>query len=997
MADQFILTITEHRYLGWILVPALSERTNQAFITIKEQASVQLIGHEGYDFTEAQQKVIKRFEKYSDHNLMCTFSKESAVTEFYNRLTPERFDQRIRPYLEDQLKAIVKLAMVNEIPIYQRNPGYLNLYESERIEIVAGEVDAVFNFEKNDTSFNYFLTIHHKDAVISLLNKEIIVLVNDPGIVLINQQLFWFNDTYAKKLMPFSQRKSISIPPTSLARYLETFVLNAIRNQTVILKGIDIEHVDSTGTAHLFLEEDLTGNPILTLRFKYGIKYFDMQNRSVKEVAFSKEGDEYKFLRFERNKNEEDKILAELSHRGIRAYKPGEFKLPDYTDDNTENLYLLVEWINRNSELLENNRIELHQEHYTQRFFSSDLHIDTQFTDDNDWFELRGYVFFGDFKIAFVLLRNYIVSGTREYILPDGRIAILPLEWFAKYRELFKFAASKGENLRLDKHHFNLLLNSDIEAADVDKIRAAYDFTSTQDVELPKGINAQLRSYQKTGFEWMLHLRNKGFGGCLADDMGLGKTLQTLTVIQKIYEEAAEQASHLDTIEIDTNEEDEKLLEEAVLQDMTSTEIITRPNLKQIQKLPASIIVMPKSLLYNWANEIHKFCPDLLLYIYGGNRRVKTKDIGRIFRHYNIILTSYGLIRNDLEFLGNYEFHYLILDESHFIKNPSSKAYQAVMDIKAKHRLAITGTPIENSLQDLWAQFNFINPGLLGSRNYFQQHFVIPITKFEDEERQAKLQKLISPFILRRTKDEVAKDLPPLTEQIMYCEMTDEQKAMYKREKSSIRNKILENFAAASADKSMFMALKGLMRLRLMANHPILVDSTYKDESGKFDRIIRNLANLRAENHKVLIFSSFVRHLHLLRDYFKANGWDYSILTGETVDRERAVREFQEQPSKTAFLISLKAGGVGLNLTEADYVFILDPWWNPAAELQAINRAHRIGQNKKVMVYRFITTDTVEEKILKLQDKKTKLAETFIQSNNPLRHINQEEIEELFK
>ena len=231
----------------------------------------------------------------------------------------------------------------------------------------------------------------------------------------------------------------------------------------------------------------------------------------------------------------------------------------------------------------------------------------------------------------------------------------------------------------------------------------------------------------------------------------------------------------------------------------------------------------------------------------------------------------------------------------------------------------------------------------------------------------------------------------------MYCEMTDEQNSLYVKEKSSIRNKLLANLTAVNNDKSMFMALKGLMRLRLIANHPVLVEHGYKHESGKFDRIIRNLANLKAEKHKVLVFSSFVKHLHLLRNYFDANGWDYSLLTGETVDRERAVREFQEDENKTVFLISLKAGGVGLNLTKADYVFILDPWWNPAAELQAINRSHRIGQDKKVMVYRFISPETVEEKILKLQEKKSKLAQTFVQSNNPLHNIDPEELEELFK
>ena len=695
MRDKFILTITEHRYLGWILVPVLIERNNQSFITIKEQASVQLFNHEGYDFTEGQKKIIKSFEKISDHNLMTRFSTEKVVADFYNKTSAETFEERLRPYVESQLKAIIHQAIVNKEPIYNRPPGYQNLYESDRIEIISSNVNAVFNFEKSEENFKYYLTINYQDKILSLLNKNIITLVNKPGIVINGHQLFSFTDVDAKKLMPFTQKKHIEIPPSSLERYMESFVLNAIRNQQTNLKGIAVEHINPTGTAHLFLEEDLEGDPILVLKFKYGKKYFDMKSTSIKEVSFVKEDKNYKFLRFERNKADENKILSQLNQRGLRAFEPGVFKLPDYVNGSTENLYLLVEWINRNTDLIEGENIEIHQKHYEQNFYSDDIRLDTQFKDDNDWFELHGFVYFGGFKIPFVNLRKYIISGTREFTLPNGIIAILPIEWFAKYRELFKFAEDKAGKLRLGKHHFNLLLNSDIQSVDMDKIRAAYDFNPSAELSLPHNMNAQLRAYQKVGYSWMTHLQKNGFGGCLADDMGLGKTLQTLTMLQKIYQEAEEMAGYSEEIDIETNQETEELLNDAIQQDMAGESEISRPSPKKIQKLPATLIIMPKSLLHNWANEIRKFCPDLLLYIYGGNRRLKTKEIGKIFRHYNIVLTSYGLMRNDIVYLENYEFQYLILDESHFIKNPSSKAYQAVMDVKAKHRLAISGTPIE--------------------------------------------------------------------------------------------------------------------------------------------------------------------------------------------------------------------------------------------------------------------------------------------------------------
>jgi SNF2 family DNA or RNA helicase len=291
---------------------------------------------------------------------------------------------------------------------------------------------------------------------------------------------------------------------------------------------------------------------------------------------------------------------------------------------------------------------------------------------------------------------------------------------------------------------------------------------------------------------------------------------------------------------------------------------------------------------------------------------------------------------------------------------------------------------------------NFLNEGILGNLAFFKKAFITPIEKQADEQQQQKLQLMIQPFILRRKKEEVAKDLPPLMEQVMLCEMTKEQAKKYEHEKSSIRNAILENIEEEGLDKSALIILQGLTKLRQLANHPALVDLETDDGSGKFEEIFRMLENVVAENHKVLIFSSFVKHLELLKQRIENENWKYSLLTGKTTKREEVIHEFQGDPDNHIFLISLKAGGVGLNLTEADYVFIIDPWWNPAAENQAINRAHRIGQEKHVFVYRFITENTIEEKIQLLKERKSSLADKFINSNNPLKKITKEEIAELF-
>jgi SNF2 family DNA or RNA helicase len=299
-------------------------------------------------------------------------------------------------------------------------------------------------------------------------------------------------------------------------------------------------------------------------------------------------------------------------------------------------------------------------------------------------------------------------------------------------------------------------------------------------------------------------------------------------------------------------------------------------------------------------------------------------------------------------------------------------------------------------LSDLWAQMNFLNKGMLGNLAFFQRYFITPIEKHSSKDQQEKLQVLIRPFVLRRTKEEVAGDLPPLMEQVIFCEMDDQQKRTYESEKSVIRNSILAGIEQDGIKNSAMIILQGLTRLRQLANHPLLLKDIGEGESGKFEEIFRMLENVVAENHKVLVFSSFVKHLNLIKARIEKENWKYSILTGQTTNRGEIIRKFQDDPDNRIFLISLKAGGVGLNLTSADYVFIVDPWWNPAVENQAISRAHRIGQNKHVFGYRFITQNSIEEKIQQLQSRKSSLADKFINSNNPLQEITKEEIANLF-
>jgi SNF2 family DNA or RNA helicase len=562
----------------------------------------------------------------------------------------------------------------------------------------------------------------------------------------------------------------------------------------------------------------------------------------------------------------------------------------------------------------------------------------------------------GDLEIPFLSLKNHILEGNREYLLASNEILILPEAWFARYRSMFEFGQSSGERIRIHKQHFSQVDDSvrGFHKDTLEKLEALNSVETLPEFGLPSGLHASLRSYQLEGFRWLCFLQKNGFGGCLADDMGLGKTLQAIAVLLRSKE----------------------------LGQVTDTEKLT------------SLIVVPASLLHNWFRECQRFAPGLKVLMHVGNQR--NRELTN-FSYYDLVISTYHTVRQDSLQLSTFNFHYIILDESQMIKNPSSKLYNAILSLQAINRVVLTGTPIENSLTDLWSQINFVNPGLLGTLGFFKRSFVHPIEKKGDEERENKLKELINPFILRRTKLEVARELPPVYEQTRYVNMTESQHRLYEEEKSRVRNALLENIEEIGLERSSIMVLQALTRLRQIANHPDLLEDYQGEDSGKFTEVYRDIESVVSEGHKVLVFSSFVKHLDLFKSRLEQDGTGYAYLTGSRSQgqRKEAVHNFQTNKECPLFLISLKAGGVGLNLTAADYVFILDPWWNPAAEMQALNRAHRIGQENSVFVYRFISNDSIEEKILSLQERKQELADTFVTSNNPLKSLSEEELMDL--
>ena len=978
LAQEFIIGFTEHRSVGFIFVPLLIEKESSYF-TVDKTVKLRDVKSGEVVLNEQELELLKLIENYSDEMLMKKFTKKTDQPAFFQNIDKDLFQNHISPYIDKYIYRCVVLLMKGNTRLFFKQAKYAHLYDEDEIKINRTFSDCTFYFNRTETGTKYNLKIQHEDKSMDLLHKTIKMVCIQPCSFVYLNQLYVFTHLSGKKLIPFLTKEALTIPVQAEDKYYQTFIMNTIRDFEVKATGFKIIESQPPRKTILSLEQDLSLKPVIVVKFRYDNNQYLADAVSKVFVSLENTEENYVFKKFVRDRQWEEDQLDVLKKLRLK-YKNGYWNPKDDLEKSeTENNYQSIQWLSHNHEELQALGFMIQQNKLDKKYFTGTQTLDVQIQSNEDWFDILAMVKFGDCLIPFIRLRRHILNNIREYELPSGEIAILPLEWFTSYREIFPFAKLNGNILKLKKHHFQLLQEK-LQGIDRNYFKKLEQINSINDqnIALPKGLNATLRNYQEEGFSWMYQLCENQLGGCLADDMGLGKTLQTLTLLLKLKKKTVQPLLSESTI--------------ATPRQFSLFDTVKAPDAVQ----SASMIVMPTSLIHNWENEIQKFAPSLKVYNHVGAMRNKSNNMASAIRYYDVILTTYGTLRNDYEMLSGFEFFYLILDESQNIKNSSSKTYKSILEIRSKHKLVITGTPIENSLSDLWSQFNFLNRGLLGSLPYFKREFITPIEKKNDEEQQKKLQKLIRPFLLRRTKEEVESDLPVLTEQIRYCEMTEEQSEIYETEKSAIRNAILKNIETNGIKKSALVVLQGLTKLRQLANHPSLVTKNTETESGKFNEIYRCLKNLVAEKHKVLIFSSFVKHLELLQTKIETKDWKYSKLTGKTTNRPEVIREFQNDPDNHIFLISLKAGGVGLNLTSADYVFIIDPWWNPAAENQAISRAHRIGQDKKVFVYRFITEDTIEEKIQTLKSKKSALVDKFIGSNNPINAITEEEIMSLF-
>jgi superfamily II DNA or RNA helicase len=576
-----------------------------------------------------------------------------------------------------------------------------------------------------------------------------------------------------------------------------------------------------------------------------------------------------------------------------------------------------------------------------------------------DWFDLEGGVDFDGMSVALPALLGALRAGERSVDLPDGSRGALPEAWLERHGSIVRLGAADGEHLRFSRGQA-MLLDALLAEQEAGAARVDAPFRrwrerlggagAVEPCDPPRLFRGTLREYQRDGLGWLRFLDEIEAGGCLADDMGLGKTVQVLALLEwwRTRRKRPERAQ--------------------------------RP----------SLVVVPRSLVWNWLDEAARFAPGLRLLDYTGSGRAALRER---FDEHDLVVTTYGTLRRDVAALKDRRFHYVILDEAQAIKNARSQVFKACRLLAAERRLAVTGTPVENHLGELWALFEFLNPGLLGAATAFES--IARSAARSDPEVARQLGQGLKPFILRRTKEQVLDDLPPKTEQTLVCELAPKQRRHYEELRTYYRTLLDERIAVVGLGRAKIHVLEALLRLRQAACHPGLVDPARAGEpSAKIDALVESLRDVVDEGHKALVFSQFTRFLALVRTALEGAGITYEYLDGRTRDRAAKVERFQGDPDCPLFLVSLKAGGQGLNLTAADYVFILDPWWNPAVEAQAVDRTHRIGQTRPVFAYRLIAKDTVEEKIVKLQERKRALAEAVItQDDSVMRRLTVDDLE----
>ncbi len=861
---------------------------------------------------------------------------------------PDETKELMAEYLLPKLKKLFSENSENPLIFLLPDKKTFKTNNLQPLQLIKEEAKPHFLVKKN-SHYNIICRVKSDGMEYDLSENE----NESPLFFLYNNQLhLWKNTETIQLIEKFLPSGKMNVSQDDWNKILHEFIVPLAKEQQVDFDRALVQEVkDGDPEVKLFLLEK---GDYLVFQPSFSYKGYETRTRERDEIIIP-HGD--KVIVVHRNRSAENIFVEKLKNLHSNfVYNDDSLSLALRGTDVLKNnwFFLFVDAMKEMKvpvfgfEALKNFRFNTAKPQ-TKIFISS----------NTDWFDAKVDIVFGEQKVTVSEVKRALANKQQFVQLNDGTLGILPEEWIKKYSLLFRIGEGKTNTLKLSRYYLSvvdeLYENRDENELTVqleEKYSRLREFNRINEIEPPDGLKMVLRPYQVAGYQWLNYLSEIKWGGILADDMGLGKTVQALSFLEHYKNENGK---------------------------------------------IKSIVICPTTLIYNWENEIKKFTPKLSYRIHHGGTRTRNKEE---LADHDIIITTYGTLRSDIKLMMSVEFDYVILDESQAIKNPASKVTKAACLLNAKHRLCMSGTPLQNNTFDIFAQMNFLNPGMLGTMEFFRQEFSIPIDKFGEEERKDHLRKILYPFILRRTKEQVAKDLPEKLEMILFCEMEEKQRNIYDAYRNDFRDKILGTIQEQGIQRSQLTILQGLMKLRQICDSPSILNEPEKFEnhSIKLEELAREITE-NISNHKALIFSQFLGMLALIKEKLHQLGVNYEYFDGSTSapDREKAIQSFQTDESKRVFLISLKAGGVGLNLTAADYVYIVDPWWNPAVEQQAIDRTHRIGQTKNIFAYRMICKDTIEDKILQLQEKKRMLAKELIADDATfVKSLTKEDVEYLF-
>jgi len=919
----------------------------------------------------------------------------------------EKADKTTQRYVISQVdlhitEAVATASRLGVHIFFAPKPGEW-LRQQDELHLNAEPLKLHAAFTKTDDGIDYRLTLGD-DIIPSAHHTQI--LCNNPSLFVIDHSLRQLGEGLGGKLLtPFLKKEIYHIPASIQAKYFRQFILKIVKKIDISSDGFDVDNLHPQGKAVLMLQATTNGLYTLDTQFVYDTATFSSGDRREKSVTLHDDGKSVTFVCIWRNREWESSVTELLDNE---LHRP-----------QTASLQEMTAWLTTHDAVLTQHDIETQQRtihHYVIGEVER-IHNDRW---TGDWFQMHVTLIFPDgTQMVLTDFRDAIINGDREVRLPSGNWFVIPDEWYAQYSAAMLFGLMKSRGTLTFHRSQQTVLPTEDLLPPTQKAPAACD--KEEKTLPPQGLKATLRPYQFLGYRWMLSHQHGGTGCLLGDDMGLGKTVQTIAVILHYFESSAsaptDDRSREDTtdnglIKDAGNSEDQAdysiIRSDQVIRSdrvIRSNHIIrskptsppvqtslfseeemsgraakampsassSQPDLRQQSGHRAVLVAAPSSVVFNWHDEFRRFAPSLRVVEYTGNARERAAKQSQL-ANADVVLTSYPMLRNDIGVLSRLSFAIAVYDEAHAFRNNTSLLYQAVLKIHADFPIALTGTPMVNALDELWTLMSVLNPALLGDYETFQNNFIHPINVNLQDEHTAILRKLVAPYFLRRLRGDVLDSLPERQDEQVWCDMTEAQAALYEEEQSKMRNLLMD----AEQANNRIVVLAAITRLRRLACSPKLEHK--EGDSGKVLEVFDRLEELRGTDHKVLLFSEFTSFLDVIAEEMKQRGWSYDMLTGQSRDREAIVKHFQQTPSCQFFLVSLKAGGEGLNLTEADYVFLLDPWWNHAAEEQAIARAHRSGQRRSVMVYRFITRGSLEEQIQKVQDKKDDLVKAIIQN-----------------